>query len=171
MATSLSSAKLDLAMALSYIDTGLQNTIDDALKAGNNSFSSFLKTLQNGTTANKANVIWHDRRTVAAATNDDLDLTTLTDRLGNALAFTLIKWFVLRLITPTTGYKLTVGNGAANQFTGWFGAAAHTEDVMDWMAKVNQIDGWTVDGTHKSLRIRNPGANPITYDIVLVGTK
>jgi hypothetical protein len=35
----------------------------------------------------------------------------------------------------------------------------------------NKKDGWTVTaGTGDILRIRNPGANPITYQVAIVGT-
>lgn len=145
------------------------STIPDRLVAGSPSFAALTKTLANGTGANKANKRYWHNRTVANGTNDDIDLTTLTDDFGSTINFSLLKWVLIRLSAPATGVRVVIGNAGTNSFVGWFGAAAHTEEVRDQLWRVNQIDGWTVDNTHKILRINNPTGSPIAYDIALLG--
>jgi hypothetical protein len=146
-----------------------QSPITDRLVAGTNGFATLNKSLTNGTGANKARYRYRKQRTVNNGANDDLDLTALVDDFGVTITFALVKWILIRIVTPATGVRVVVGNAASNVFTGWFGAAAHTEEVRDQIFKCNQIDGWTVSGTVKMLRINNPTGSPIVYDIVILG--
>jgi len=169
MATGITSAAKSQALSATYRDTGTHNNVSDAITLGSGGIAAFSKSLTDGTGANKANKLWHQQRSISAGANDDLDLRSLTDRFTTALVFSKLKWFFLRLTSPATGVKLVMGNYGANGFTGWFGATTHTEDVADHVDKTNQIDGWTVDATHRYLRINNPGGAAVTYDIILVG--
>lgn len=167
MAKTLAQCKLEPKINITHLNTLGQNSITDTIAAGVDPFASFLKSLTDGTGAGSANKLYHKTLTLGSG-NTDIDLTSLTDEFGGAYAFSLVKWFILRLTTPATGVYVTVGNAASNGFVGWFGASTHTEAVRDYVIKVNQIDGWTVDSSHKTLRINNPGSS-LTADLIMVG--
>jgi len=161
---------LSVDVSAAVVDTGTVTTVRDQIASGTTAFPSMAHTLTNGTGANQARRQWYQRRTLAAAGNDDIDLQNLTDRWGAVLVFTKLKWLALRLSTPATGIFLNVGgNGPANPFTAMFADPTDRLMVYDLLVNVNQVDGWTVDATHKVLRINNPGAGPVTYDLVLIG--
>jgi hypothetical protein len=162
-------ASIDLPFAGVFMKGTSQATISDRRVAGMKGFASFAKALANGTGANNARYRFWKQYTTSGGANNDLDLTSLTDDFGVTVTFSLVKWFLLRITSPATGVRLVVGNQGTNTFVGWFGAATHTEEVRDWIAKINQLDGWTVDSTHKALRINNPTGSAITYDLVILG--
>ena len=128
--------------------------------------------LSNGTAADQATNFWHDKRSVGAAANDDLDLNngSILNAFGQALALTKVAWVLIRLTAPGAGIRLVVGNAPTNPWLAWFGAVAHTEEVRTLVFKDNQIDQWTVSGTSKVLRINNPTASAVVYDIVILGS-
>ena len=95
---------------------------------------------------------------------------SLLNAFGQALALTKVAWILIRLTAPATGARLLVGNAVANAWLAWFGAVTHTEEVRIVLCKDNQIDQWTVSGTSKVLRINNPTASAIVYDIVILGS-
>lgn len=149
-----------------------QNTVVDALIAGTTSFPALKNQLTDGNAANQAHQFWHDCRSVAGSANDDLDLNggTMTNVFGVTVTMTKVAWVLLKLVTPAVGVRVVVGNAASNAWTAWFGAQSHTEECRDTLFKVNQIDQWTVDSTHKTLRINNPTGSAISYHIAILGS-
>lgn len=85
--------------------------------------------LADGTGASQANLFWADQRTVATASNDDLDLSgVLTDAFG--ATFTAVELVALLVINaPKTGSanttNLTIGGGSA-PITGFMGGTTPT---------------------------------------------
>jgi len=86
-------------------------------------------TLGNGTTANNADILWLDQRTVSSASDDDLDLNgVLTNAFGVTVsAVELVALFVIN--EPRTGSanttNLTIGN-ASNPVVGFLGGTTPT---------------------------------------------
>lgn len=129
-------------------------------------------SMANGTAAEQANERWHDRRTLAA-TSENLDLAGgLTNWKGETITFTKIKTIFIYNRAPTTGYNLTVGAAGAAPFVNWVGGATHTMIIgpEGFDFRHSPIDGYAVTaGTGDILKI-DSGANAITYDIILIGT-
>ncbi len=129
------------------------------------------KSITNGTGANKAQVLWHDQRTLATTTGEDLDLAggALTNAFG-AVTFTKIKGILLEVETTTTGYRLQIG-GDANSLP-LFGA---TTDYLEVQAGgvlmlVAPVDGYTVTAdTGDILQVYNPSGGSVTYNITIIG--
>ncbi len=139
----------------------------------------FRPSLTDGTANGQADRLWHDERAVAGGANDDLDLTSLvTDLFGDSVvvSFSTIKAVLLVVTTTTSGAMLHVG-GAGSGDNG-FGAPFNDDPdaVLQVAAEgclmlVHQQSGWIVDnGVADVLRVHNPGASPVTYKIVFVGT-
>lgn len=87
-------------------------------------------SLTDGTSAGMANQLWVDERTVASATNDDLDLAgVLTSAFGSTL--TMVKMVGLLVINAPKNSatanttNLTIG-GATNPFVGFLGGTTPT---------------------------------------------
>ncbi len=132
--------------------------------------------LANGTGENQANIMWHDRRLVTAATPDDvlnLDLAGgLTDVFGTTLSFVKIKamLFINRGIpngsggwTTALGADLLIGGASANQFDTFVNASGTAKIVVPSggaLLMSAPVDGWAVTAgtgdillaSHSSLR-------------------
>lgn len=127
-----------------------------------------------GAAAGQANIVFSDTRTIAASSNDDLDLNgSLPGSLSGTVGFTLVRAIIIRAAAGNTN-NVVVGGAASNQFVGPFGAAAHTLAIRpgDELFITNRGPGWTVTpGTGDLLRIANGGAGtPVTYDIIIIGS-
>ncbi len=143
---------------------------------GDASQLSYDDQLSNGSAADQANTIWSDQRTVAASGHDDLDLTNLTHTLfGSTLSIDLasVKAILLVNTSTTSNDRLRLDSSVANACTAPFGGSATSlvEIGADSALLLSsKKDGWTVDSTHKILRVANPSADAITYNIVILGT-
>jgi hypothetical protein len=143
---------------------------------GDASQLSYDDQLSNGSAADQANTIWSDQRTVAASGHDDLDLTNLTHTLfGSTLAIDLasVKAILLVNTSTTSNDRLRLDSSVANACTAPFGGSATSlvEIGADSALLLSsKKDGWTVDSSHKILRVANPSADAITYNIVILGT-
>lgn len=135
---------------------------------------TFEKSLASGTGAAQADLIFHDKRTIAATTNDDLDLAgSLTDACGATLTFAKVKLIYIENPSGNDG-DVVVGAAASNQFVGPLGGATHTIAIKPGgclllASPVNA--GWTVAaGTGDILRVRNAGSASQDIPVIIVGT-
>lgn len=131
-------------------------------------------SLPNGTGAGQADLLFTDRRTINASSNDDIDLSgTLTDVFGQAVVFARVKALMVVASSGNTN-NVVIGNAAAAQFVGPFGAATHTIAVQPGGLAFLVAPGataWAVTATTADiLRIANSGAGTsVTYDIAILG--
>lgn len=152
-------------------------------EAGTNAFSSgpfwngsmsALLTLSDGTTANAADLSYMAERTVATATNDDIDLAgVLTDALGNTItAAELVAIFVINKQHDGTANTtdLTIGAGT-NPVVGFMGGTTPTIGpikpggfIMLGAGDVAGLGAVTA-GTGDILRIANSAGASNTYQI------
>jgi hypothetical protein len=127
-----------------------------------------------GTGANQANKWYLARRTLAATTFDNLNLTSGLSALAATQAFTALKRVLIAIVDPDGTKKLRIGPQAqanANQL--WFQAvtANFWEETYTWIFKDRPITGWAVGaGATDILSIYNPGASSLDYAIWLLGT-
>jgi hypothetical protein len=138
-------------------------------------WAQMLTTLGFGTGSGQANNRYVAQRTLGAGLNDDLDLSgSLTNDFGETLTLTKVKLLVVSIVAPDGTKKLRVGpQGVANAFQGPFGGvtAPCYKEVTHWDPVINEpVNGYTVTpGTGDILRINNPGAGSVTYNILIVG--
>lgn len=155
-------------------------------EAGSNAFSSgpfwngsmeFLSVLSDGTTANKADLSYMAERTVASASNDDIDLAgVLTDALGDTVtAAELVAVMVINAQKDGTANTtdLTIGGGS-NPVVGFLGGTTPTigpikPGGMVMLAAGDAAGlGAVAAGTGDILRIANSSGASNTYQIGLV---
>ena len=162
--------------AILKITTDLQSssvldlsTVKDAL------LHEIKTTLSTGTSANQADKVWHDRRTLGAGVSESLDLAgSLTDAFGATVTMAKIKGVLIYNRETTTGLYLQVGGAASNAWSA--GMLVDATDKIKigpsgYNAWASPIDGYAVTaGTGDILKIDNPSAAAVTYDIIIIGT-
>lgn len=128
-----------------------------------------------GESANQAEVMFRDERTLAASANEELDLsgTALQDAFGNNIAFTAIKYMIIKAASGNTNDVL-VGGAAVNAWSTW--ASDDTDEVIvvpggTFCLIAPDAAGYVVTaGTGDLLRLENSSSGTsVTYTITLVG--
>lgn len=130
--------------------------------------------LKDGTGANQANQIFTDTRTLAASTNEELDLSgSLSDAFGNLIAFTRIKAITIEASEDNTN-NVEVTTPAANGVPLFIAAGdgvSLTPGASMTMVfpDVNGIP--VVAATGDLLDFANSaGGSTVDYTIIIVGT-
>jgi len=148
---------------------------------GNDVFNPTMKaTLQttDGTTANKADILFMDERTVADGADDDIDLAgALSDAFGSTITMVeVVAIFVINVARDGTANTtdLTIG-GATNAFEGFLGGTGPTVGPIKpggWFA-IGAGDaagiGAVSAGSTDELRVTNGAGAAATYQIAIVG--
>lgn len=148
---------------------------------GGPAFSPEMETainLANGTGPNQADLLFVDERTVAASTNDDIDLNgVLSQAIGGSFTAAEIVAIVI-INAPKSGTanlsSLTIGGGT-NPFLGFLsgttpaigpiGPGGHLSIGSPGATGLGTVTAATAD----ILRIANGAGGPATYQIALIG--
>ena len=165
MATTLTTS-LAFALATRFVT---DNDLSDPADALSMDWSD---TLANGTGTDQADLIFHDRRTLVA-TSEDFDLAaTLLDVYGSAITFVDVKGLFINNRNTTAGHTLSIGGAAGTQFVSWVGAANDEVNIgpNGLFVLWSPIDGYAVGAGASDLLKIDAGANTIIYDIVVIGT-
>lgn len=121
-----------------------------------------------GTGNLQINELFYKAVSFSGTTPQTFDLTAISDGY-RTIAFSKVK--LLLLLSQTTSYTdtLTVGNAASNQWTPDWSGSTVTQVITgpSPLLWCHAGAGWTVDGTHKSLKI-TPSASQ-TVDFVVAG--
>lgn len=162
--------------ALQFLFDGSYRNSNDFGTDPSRFLHSWLLPLTNGTGANNANFAWSDKLTITASNSSTIDLSSLTDRFGNAIAPTIIKLFGVKLVSSTdTAATISIGNAASNQ---WVSVIEGTNDLVKIryggfaVFGCKDATGYAVSGTNKNLKILNNSATQsVIVDVVVVGVK
>lgn len=131
-----------------------------------------------GTTSSTMDLLWSDRRTLAASASETLDLAgSLTDSFGNTLTFVKVTAIVIRNRNTVAGDTIEVGPDPSNGFTGFFKAAADRVRCAPGVAQFPGLvvlvapQGFTVGaGATDELQVTEiGGVNSVVYDIMVFG--
>ena len=106
------------------------------------------------------------------------DLDALSEFVfGNTvtIAFAKIRAIIIRNLTLASTGRLVVGGNASNAWIGPFGAANDTIEVPNKgvliLTNPTYTPGWPVTaGTGDLLKLANPGAGAVEYEIQIIGT-
>ena len=155
------------------IDASESGSLDLGTKTAKISAAIAL-ALASGTADDQADMIFSDTRTIAASSNDDLDLAgSLVGAFGNTLTFAKIKAIMVIADAGNTN-NVVIGAAASAQFVGPFGANTHTIAVKPGGVFLIAIPdtGWTVTATSADiLRIANSSSGTsVTYKLIIIGT-
>ena len=163
--------KLAVGAALAGEITAAADLVDVTGKLNKNFATEFVT----GVGAGQANLLFADKRTLAASASEELDLDAgaLVDPFGGALTFKRVKAIIVRAAPGNTN-KVIVGGAAANAFVGPFGAANNTLSLDPGgtlMLVSPTAAGWLVTAaTGDLLKVANAaGVSSVDYEIVLIG--
>lgn len=125
-----------------------------------------------GTAANQIDQEFHDKRTLAAQTNEDLDFSgDLTNSLGGVVTFSKIKAIII--VNKSSAADLEISPAAVNGCDLWFGDASDKFTLMPGglFLITEPATGWAITAdTADLLNISNPTAGEsLDYDIVILG--
>lgn len=125
-----------------------------------------------GTDELEADIVYSKIGTIAASSSETLDLTDLTDDLGNAIVFAEIVAIGI-YADPGNTNNVIVGASTVAAWTGPFGTTTHTLAIppRGCVVLTAPNDGWAVtDGVADRLRLRNSGGSTdVTYSMIIVG--
>jgi hypothetical protein len=124
--------------------------------------------LTSGTGPGQANLAYAATRTIPANSADEFDLRDLEEiTLGVTVPFRFrrVRLVRLRNRSTTAGRRLFVGADPGNPTTRY---AADVGPGSEWTS-VNQIDGWPVTPSNSIVRVANPNAASVPYDLYVIG--
>lgn len=120
---------------------------------------------------NKADILFSDRRTIAASGSENLDLAgALTDLMGATItAAEVVAVFVSASAGNTN--NVVIGNATSNGFQGPLSSTGTYTLKPGEFVLMSSKTGWAVTaGTGDLLKIANSGAGTgVTYDIMIIG--
>ena len=146
---------------------GLDTAVDPLSK-------SYSPTMTQGTAAAQADQQWHNSRTLAASSSESLHLHgVLLDAFGEQVNFARVKALQIANLSQTG--SMTIGGSGTHPWVGPFGGGSQTltlpaGGILLLAAPVDAV-GWIVtNNSADQLQIvNNDSANPLTYEIVIVG--
>lgn len=151
------------------------NPATETASVGGGGFAPIQLDLTTGTGDLGANQWYLGQRTLAATTGENLDLRSIANKLGSVV-LAKVRGILVRIVEPDGTKALRVG--PQNQSNAWQGpfAVADADGWLrvDWLLLLasGYADGLgVVDATHKILRVYNPGAGSVTYDLFLIGVQ
>lgn len=128
---------------------------------------------ESGTTANKADMIWGDERTVASATNDDIDLVgALSDAFGSTFSPAEIVGLAI-VASANNATTLTIGVAGTNPWVAPWAASGdgikvQPGGVFVLMAPDASGIGAVSGGSADVLRVANGSGASATYKILVI---
>jgi hypothetical protein len=133
-----------------------------------------LWSVTSGTGLDQADQMWHDQRTLALSTSEELDLAgVLTDSFGTVLTFARIEAIIVTAALAN-GALIQVGGAASNGFINWVASATDIINVRNggtFALFAPDATAYAVTaGTGDLLKITNTdGAAEAIYDIYIIG--
>jgi hypothetical protein len=129
-----------------------------------------------GTGATQANVCFVKTWTLAGSANLDVDLTTGQTDINNvAVNLTKVKLVICQItaLVAVADYVKIGPQNVTNAIQLW-----HGDVTANFFTEIRDVPfinggqnwaGWTVDATHKIIRINNPTANSLSGHLIVIG--
>ena len=158
---------VEARLAVKYINDTTTSKVTSEVLAGD-ALGSW--TITNGTTADKADLLYDTEISLAAAGTSTLDLETLTDRFGVVVDFARIKALH---ITVETGKDsgVIIGGAASNEWLGFLAAAGDKVKIRSggWLSvAAPDATAYVVTNTSSTdLKLAHDGAGSETIKVKL----
>jgi hypothetical protein len=155
------------------IDAVYKNVLD--LSASTDNFLKKTKIeLSDGTGANSADRMFHDQRTIAASSNEDLDLAgVLANEFGATLTFVELRAVLITAAsTNTNNVRVTrpASNGVPLFLAASDGIDIPPGGLFMWACPADGKVSVTA-GTGDLINVANSSSgSSVTYDVVIIGT-
>jgi hypothetical protein len=134
--------------------------------------------LTTGAGANQASYIWTARRTLLTTASESLAMETpaARDALGQTLALTKIKLLYIKNRSVVVGDTLVIGGEGTGAAWNSLMNVSDTKKLVlqpggTLLVVAPSAAGYAVAAsTNSLLKIENPGAHTVEYDIVIIGS-
>lgn len=148
----------------------LKNTLSDGTAVVDPYRHKTKSTYVDGTGKGKAQLVWHEKVSLATTNAKTVDLTAIASGVFGTYSATKVKLMLVQVLTQTTGYRLEVGPGLND---GWHGPLDDFAQNLSVGAggiyvQESPVDGWTVDNTHKEIVFNNPSGGTIEFLVAFV---
>lgn len=161
---------------LKFVFDGSYRNTNDFGTDASRFLHSWVLNHTNGTGSGNTNFAWSDQLTITASNSSTIDLSSLTDRFGNAIAPSKIKVLAIRLTSSSdTAATISIGGAASNA---WTSLLENSSDLLkiryqgSFMAMCTDSTGYAISGTNKNLKILNNSATQsVVVDVLVVGVK
>lgn len=173
MAVTLSNLRISLKLEGKLTNPLDMSTAVDPLS------KSYTFSFGDGAGANQADTWFHDTRSLAATTAENLDLAgSLVGPFGATLTAARIKAFLIVHKTAAASAALEVG-GVANQFLNWINSAAPGTDLPRTVVRPGgcqlfiapDATGYPVTaGTGDLLKLNNLAAGSVDFDVFILAS-
>jgi hypothetical protein len=131
-------------------------------------------TLADGTGADQADQSWHDQRTLASGSGEDLDLSgALADAFGDTVSLARVKALFVENLSPEN--TLVLGNAASAAWSGPLGGATQTLRLRPGgvlLIVAADATAYAVTaGSADTLRVAHGGetAGALEYRVIVIG--
>lgn len=139
--------------------------------------TSSLRTVfrTSGVSADQVDGIFAKTITFVASTPQSIDLTNITDVLGNTITAARVRFISVKVKWTTDAKPLTIGNSGANDWLGICGSATSTVLVYPSSTTNDGYTIWampqttgaaTIDGTHKIIKL-DPGTAAGDVELII----
>lgn len=164
---------MSLTTKLTIVSTASLAAVRGFVTPQANAELSYSASLTSGTGTGQANGVHSERYTIAASGTQVINLSTVTDDLGQSVAFTAIKLIVVRGADANAA-DVTFKPNSSGGFVAPFNATADTLKLAPGGCIVlanPAAAGWTVTATtaDKLLLTNTSGAAAATVDVMIVG--
>jgi hypothetical protein len=162
------SGKIDIGAVMQLVET-----LDLANRQSPLGYKKVV-SLSSGVGADQADLLFHDRRTLAASGTENLDLAggTLMDPLQAGLTFARLRAVIVAAASANANNVLVASDGVAGVplfIALGDGVAVRPGGIFCFVAR-DAVGVLVTPATGDLLTITNGGAGtPVTYDVVLVG--
>ena len=165
--------------SLNFTQTPAAGFLAGVQVPANKTIQAIFKTA--GVIADQVDTLYANTLTFVASTPQTIDLTTLTDILGNAITFARVRLIAIRVNSTTDGQNLLVGGAGANEWDGFLTSGAKITVFPSTAASGGGLNnsgffilaapnttGAVVNSGSKLLKL-DPGSNAFTVDILIAG--
>jgi len=152
---------------------GLVHTNDDAVTEAREELPTITYDIDDGTSADQIDLLWHDQRTLGVSASENLDVAGgLTDSYGNTLTMVDVRLIVVKASENNTNNVLV--GGGSNALVNWVSDSSDVVVVKPggvFFLYTPTNPGYAVTaGTGDILKIANSaGTTGVTYDIFIGG--
>ncbi len=161
-----------------FLGVELRGSVTDENASGFGVIAQVLKlpwgnlTFGDGNGTGNVNKLYSKKLTIAAGSSTTLNLldgSLFGNVIGESLVYGNVKVLAVQNLHATD--NLEIGNAAADPWDTWLASAGSIAlaEANGLLLAVKKA-GWTVDATHKNLKIHNPGANSIDFEIAIFGS-
>lgn len=160
---------MSLSAAIRVSISAKQTKTADLESAVSTISDAFSASFTDGSGANQADRIWKDMRTLAASTEENIDLAgVLTDIFGASVVFARIKAIFIKA-EATNLNNVIVGSSDTNGVPQFFDAVIRPGGMAMWVAPDATGEVISAGSADRINFANSAGSSSVTYTVLVIG--